>query len=391
MSDLRRRLAELPCGQQLLRAAAGLEGTHLVGGAVRDLLLGRVPRELDVAIEGDLRALQERLGPATAAHERFGTATVVRNDGCRFDLAATRAESYAAPGALPDVRPAGIEEDLRRRDVTVHAIALDLSAGTMRSVDDALEDLASGRLRVLHDRSFLDDPTRLWRVARYAARLGFALEVRTARLAVEAVAAGAPATVSGARIGAELRLALSEPDPVAALEAVHALGLAPWLRPDRRRADAASALLPAGEGRVDLLLLASALDVEEADTDALLADLGLTASERAVLRAAARAPALARAAADATRPSELAAVLRDVPVEAVALAGADGAQGPARHWMDELRHVRLQIGGDDLLRAGIPEGPEVGRRLATTLARRLDGELQPGREAELEAARAQDD
>jgi tRNA nucleotidyltransferase (CCA-adding enzyme) len=373
MDDLLARVGRLPCGRRLLEAAAGQAGVHLVGGAVRDLLLGREPRELDVVVEGDVAPLARRLGAGATVHERFGTATV-QSGGCRFDLAAARAETYARPGALPDVRPADIDADLRRRDVTVNALALDLAGGELRAVEHAREDLDAGRLRVLHDASF---------TARYAARLGFDLEERTAALAAAAVAAGALDTVSGDRIGNELRLALAEPDPLAALAAAAALGLAPWLAPGRERAEAALALLPPGEGRADMLVLAASLAREPGSapeqSDALLARLGFTAAERAVLRACARASDLAAAMTNAGgRASALARLLRGVPVEAVALAGAHGASEAARRWLGELRH--------DLLAAGVPLGPEVGTRLAAALDRRLDGELAAGREAELAAA-----
>lgn len=379
MDDLLERLGHLPCGRRLLDAVADLEGVHLVGGAVRDLLLGREPRELDVVVEGDVAPVAARLGKAAAVHERFGTATVLAGD-CRYDLATARAESYARPGALPDVRPAGIDEDLRRRDVTVNALALDLRSGELRGAEHAREDLAAGRLRVLHDASFEDDPTRLWRIARYAARLGFDLEQHTAALAAQAVASGALQTVSRARIGNELRLALGEPAPVAALAAADALGLAPWLAPDRALTERALALLPPGEGRRDLLVLAAAL--AEPD-DAALDGLEFTAAERAVVRACARAPALQD---DARAPSQLARELRGLPVEAVALAGARGAPQPARRWLEQLRHVGLQITGDDLRGAGIAEGPELGRRLQAVLDLRLDGALDEGSDAELHAA-----
>ncbi len=413
MEDLRQRLRELPCGRRLIEAAAATGGVHLVGGAVRDLLLGRAPRELDVVVEGDVDALAARLAggaegaAAAVAHERFGTATVRAGD-CRWDLAAARAESYSRPGALPDVRPAGIDADLSRRDVTVNALALDLATGELRTAAHARKDLAEGRLRVLHDASFVDDPTRLWRVARYGARLGFGLEEHTARLARAAVRAGALDTVSGARIGNELRLALAEPDPIAALEAAAALGVAPWLEPDRALAERALALLPAGEGRRDLLVLAAALAAPAdaalqpagegrrdllvlaaalaAPADALLADLQFSAAERAILRACAAAPALD----DAPRaPSALARALRGQPVEAVALAGARGSgAAAARRWLEDLRHVGLQISGDDLRAAGVPEGADLGRRLQAVLDRRLDGELAADRDAQLAAALA---
>ncbi|MGI9097269.1 MAG: hypothetical protein ACR2H2_02030 [Solirubrobacteraceae bacterium] len=384
--DLLERLTRLPCGRRLLAAAAGHDGVHLVGGAVRDLLLGREPRELDVVVEGDVAPIARRLGAGATIHERFGTATVEAG-GCRFDLASARAESYARPGALPDIRPAGIDEDLRRRDVTVNALALDLRGGALRAVEHAREDLAAGHLRVLHGASFGDDPTRLWRIARYAARLGFELEERTAALAAAAVATGALATVSGVRIGNELRLALAEPDPMAALEAAAGLGLAPWLTVDRELAGAALGLLPPGEGRADLVVLAASLTLPAGDADMLLAELGFSAAERAVVRACARAPELAAAMIDAApRPSALARLLRGLPVEAVALAGAQGAGGPARRWLEDLRHVALAISGDDLLAAGVPRGPEIGLRLAAALDLRLDGELAGGRDAELAAA-----
>jgi len=383
--DLLARLRDLRCGRRLLEATAGIDGVHLVGGAVRDLLLGGVPRELDVVVEGEVDAAAAALGDRAAVHERFGTATV-RADDCAYDLAASRAEEYARPGALPDVRPAPIDEDLLRRDVTVNAMALDLGTGELRAVDHALDDLAAGRLRVLHDASFRDDPTRLWRVARYAARLGFELEPHTARLASDAVAAGWAELVSGARIGNELRLALAEPDPPAALESAAALGIAPWLEPDRGRTAAALRLLPAGEGHPQLVVLACALAEGPDDADQRLAGLDFKASERAVVRAAGRAPQIAAAALAAQRPSELARALRGVPVEAVAVAGARGAAEPVRRWLDELRHVTLRIGGDDLLAAGVPRGPQIGRRLAATLELRLDGTLDDDRDRQLAAA-----
>ncbi|HTN25307.1 MAG TPA: hypothetical protein VL120_15055 [Solirubrobacteraceae bacterium] len=385
MEDLRERLRLLPCGRRLLDAVADSPGVHLVGGAVRDLLLGREPRELDVVVEGDVDAIALRLGARSATHARFGTLTVEGADGCRYDLAMARAETYAHPGALPDVAPAAIDDDLRRRDVTVNALALDLRSGELRAVAHAHEDLAAGRLRVLHDASFADDPTRLWRIARYRARLGFDLEEHTAQLAAAAVAGGALGTVSATRIGNELRLALGEPDPAAALESAAALGLAPWLRVDRERAAAALALLPAGEGARELVTLAAWL---APGAGAEVAALGFDARESALLRAADRAPRLAAAMTAAARPSALARVLRGLPVEAVALAGAHGAPEPARRWLDDLRHVALAIGGDDLLAAGIPAGPSIGARLAAALDRRLDGELAAGRDAELAAALA---
>jgi tRNA nucleotidyltransferase (CCA-adding enzyme) len=367
----------MPCGARLLERFSPAENLYLVGGAVRDLLLGRTPRELDLVATGDVAAAVARLGGEATEHDRFGTA-LVRDGDCRYDLVRARAETYPHPGALPEVRPGTLAEDLARRDVTVNAIALSLD-GRLEAVDGALADLEAGVLRVLHDRSFADDPTRVWRVARYAARLGFSVDEATRAHAARAD----PGTVSGARLGAELRLALREPDPPAALAAVRALN--PAFLPDAfdpapAALPAALALLPAG-GRTDLVTLAAC--VARMDTRALLDWLGamdFPAADRDLVAAASRASTGAPLHAAGTN-AEVARAARGAPLEAVALAGGENA----RRWLQDLRHVRLEIDGRDLLAAGIPEGPELGARLQRALDRKLDGEVD-GREQELAAA-----
>jgi tRNA nucleotidyltransferase (CCA-adding enzyme) len=372
VADLRDTLRALPCGATLLDAAASIDGAHLVGGAVRDLLRDVRPRELDVAVEGDTGALLTALGGEPRRHDRFGTASV-RTDSCRFDVAMTRAESYARPGALPDVRPAGIGEDLRRRDVTVNAIALGLADGELRCAPGALEDLRDGLLRVLHDGSFIDDPTRLWRIARYRARLGFAIEPHTRELARAAVQGGALATVSGTRIGNELRLALAEDDPVAALESAAELGLAPWLDVDRARIERALAILPP-EGDRGLTVLAAA--AREA-----LPELGLTGP---AARAVALGLVLRGLDLRGASPSATARAFDGAPVEAVAATGTPEAE----RWLRADRHRRLAITGEDLLAAGVPAGPELGARLWAARAALLDGDVGEDAADQLQVALA---
>ncbi len=399
-----------PGGSELLALAQDRDDLALVGGAVRDLLLGSAPRELDVVVAGDAAGLAAelaaRLGASAELHDRFGTAAL-RWDGGRIDVAERRAESYPAPGALPQVRPGSGEEDLARRDFTVNAIAVALGGariGELSSAPHALEDLYARRLRVLHERSFSDDPTRLLRLARYRARLGFEPEPATAALAESALAAGALMTVSRARIGAELRLALGEAGAPAALAAMGRLGvlaaLPTGLRFDRELAERALALLPA-DGRREVLLTASLLlhltMMPTRDPEPLLFgildELEFTAADRErTMRTALAAPSLVRTIALAATPSQLHDALSVHTPEAIALAGALAGEGApraadaAREWFEHVRGVRLLINGDDLIAAGVPAGPEIGRRLAAALARKLDGELHDGREAELRAA-----
>jgi len=334
-----------------------------VGGFVRDVWLARDPLELDLVVEGDAAALARSFGGQVTVHDAFGTATVA-GDGWRIDVAMARRERYPHPGALPEVEPASIEEDMVRRDFTVNSISVSLD-GDVVAVEHAFDDLAAGRLRVLHERSFVDDPTRLLRLARYGERLGFMVEEETARLA----GAATLSSVSGARIGGELRLIFAEPDPLAVLARVQdklpvTLEL-PLL-------ETALELLPPEGDRAMLILGRSASDAAWLDT------LELTAREREVALAC-----MVAAAPSDTRPSGLWRAWRHTPVEAVAVAGARGDVASARRWLEELRHVRLQIGGDDLIAAGLAEGPEIGRRLERTLAARLDGEVAAGRDAEL--------
>ncbi|HEX8122526.1 MAG TPA: hypothetical protein VF549_14805 [Solirubrobacteraceae bacterium] len=382
------RLRALPLGARLLDALSGMEGVHLVGGAVRDLLLGGAPRDLDLVVESDAPAvaasLAERLGaPPPIVHGRFGTATV---DG--VNIATARRESYARPGALPDVRPGSVAQDMARRDFTVNAIAVGLSPdrlGVVNAVPGAPEDLEARRLRVLHDASFVDDPTRLVRLARYAARLGFAVEAGTLALAREAFASGAPATAGRARMGAELVLALTEPDPVAALVALRSLAgdarLDPGLEVDEELLRRVASLLP---GDPLVLLAALARGVQGDDLRAWLDDIHL-AQSAVVLDAVDDPEGLAAAMREAGPPSELWRLLRRRTPQAAALAGALGAREAAARWLEDLRHVRLSITGDDLLRAGVPQGREVGERLDAALARKLDERLAT-REEELAAA-----
>src|SRR5215208_534755 len=268
---------------------------YVVGGAVRDALLGRPAHELDLLVEGDAPAVARRaatrLGGAAVLHERFGTATVT-SPAATFDLVSSRTERYPQPGALPEVMPgATVEQDLERRDMTINAMALHLTDARFLAHPRADEDLVAGVLRVLHDASFRDDPTRMLRAARYAARLGFAVEPHTDALWEEAVRDGAPSTVSGHRLGDELRLLLREPQPAALLELRrHGLGQAVLGLPFNVHVELvprAMELTPR-DGRADLVALAACIGPTATgqEVSAALDRLEFTAAERGIVKAA---------------------------------------------------------------------------------------------------------
>jgi tRNA nucleotidyltransferase (CCA-adding enzyme) len=343
-------------------AAAAVDPVHLVGGAVRDLLLGRGRADIDLVVEGDAEALAATLGVAPHAnHDRFGTVKV-ELDGHEIDIAAARSESYPAPGALPVVEPgAGIEADLARRDFTINAMAVPLQ-GESRLIDPhgGLADLEAGRLRVLHADSFKDDPTRAIRAARYAARLGLSLDEETEWL----LRATDLEAVSADRRRAELLRLAAEPTAPAGLELLAGWGLL-RLGP---RWGALSAALPelladapwAGEVEPMYAWIAVALGPD---------DLGAE---------------IARA--QPAKPSEAVALARGHDPTELLVARALGAE-----WLDDYmgvwRNVELEIDGADLIKAGIEEGPALGRGLAAALQGKLDGEVE-GREAELATALA---
>jgi len=349
-----------------------------------------VPRELDVVVEGDAapvaRRAAERLGGDVIVHERFGTAAV-RAEAATFDVVSARTETYAHPGTLPDVTPgASIEQDLARRDFTVNAIALRLADGALIEWPGAREDLGAGVLRVLHERSFEDDPTRLLRMARYGARLGFEPDPETDALA----AAATVETVSGGRLGAELRLLLREPQPAAlcALERF-ALGRAvvhPSFHADAGRIERVRALCPP-DARADLAALASTLT--NADASSLrgaLDRLEFDAGSRGIVLRAAGAATLAAELRAAGDDAALWRAARRAPPEAVAVAGALGAEEAARRWLGDVRHRRLAITGDDFVAAGLT-GPAVGDALEAAQLAALAGEA-PGAEEQLAAGLA---
>lgn len=326
-----------------VREAAGERPVRLVGGAVRDGLSGRPVDDLDLVVEGDPAGLALSLDPEARVNERFGTADLVV-EGIPVDIATARTETYARPGALPDVLPATFEEDLARRDFSVNAMAIGIGEDS-ELVDPlgGVDDLASGVLRVLHDDSFVDDPTRAFRAARYAARLGFDLEPKTADLLM----ATNTSTVSQDRVEAELRLMAREEKALEALRLAGVWGLI-RLGPDRLGIAAeALELLDGGWAELDRpeVILAAVFD-------------GLGFVEE--LRPEPADPW------DGYRRARSRDQLELLIARACGVEWLDA-------WRNEWSLVRLDITGGDLLAAGVPEGPQIGAGLDAAREARLNG------------------
>lgn len=242
-----RPLNDLPLLEKaaVLASGAGLE-LYAVGGCARDWLLGRESADMDLLLSGDPSPVVEGLEKAFGGrHQKFKPFLTVRfftAEGRRLDLARFRKETYARPAALPAVgEAASASEDLKRRDFACNAMAVRLNGPEPFGLLDpygGAADIKNGLVRVLHMKSFEDDPTRVYRAARFAGRFGWELEAGTRALALDAVKAGLPALLSRERLRNELLKILSEADPLPALEFLKELGalaaIHPALAPDAR-------------------------------------------------------------------------------------------------------------------------------------------------------------
>ena len=405
-----RRIVDACCRQAVAQDAR----LYVVGGALRDLLsrrAGRLPRhlDLDLALDGDARALVDavvtKTGASVVSHHRFGAARL-RLDGVRVDLVRTRRERYPRPGALPVVRPGPIADDLARRDFSVNAMALALTgpqAGTLLDPFHGHADLRAGRIRILHDASFRDDPTRLLRFCRYAARLHARPDRTTAHAIHQALQHdhGALRTLSAPRFGTAWRLLLTDPAASDALEQARRLHLTnAWLpgwrlQPRAVRAFAALRAPTASATNADASAAFWALMgltlADEAVLDAMPARCALLRAEAEALAAGrilrAAQPALGRRDASA---STLAGILRPLPDVAI-MAGAKLWRGRAAarlvRYERTRRHVQSPLDAAALRALGVKDGPQLGAWLAALRDAALDGRLPRGRRAAAAATR----
>lgn len=377
---------------------------YLVGGTVRDRLRRRLPRDVDLAVEGDAVAFAlgwaGSRGLEAEASTAFGTATVTLRRGprpLRIDFSTARGETYRHPGALPDVFPAGIEADLARRDFTVNAMAIPLNgpaAGLLVDPHGGRADLERGVIRMLHPRSPLDDPTRAYRAVRFALRLGFRIDPSTRRWISAARSAGAFTRVSGDRLRRELLLLFDDAPRAPAAAFLSRLGLDRAIDPaftfsgtTRRRLSllGRGGLAPRGTSAAWAALLLASLEAETADRRRIADRLALAGPRRedwlrtAADRAAAQALLTARAPA-----SDVAALARGWSSDELLAIAASFPAGSRRRLLEARRRgaaLKLSIRGEDLKRSGVVPGPVIGRALERTWRARVDGRI--GRSDEL--------
>jgi tRNA nucleotidyltransferase (CCA-adding enzyme) len=371
---------------------------YMVGGAVRDLLLERITLDIDLVIEGDAIKMAQELAPINQAkvtlHSRFGTAKLQwRNRSA--DIATARAETYAHPGALPAVKSGTLLEDLARRDFTVNAMAIEVNPthfGELIDLHNGLRDINKRLIRVLHNKSFTDDATRIWRALRYEQRLDFNIEPVTLNLIKRDI--DRLDTISGDRIRHEMELVLKEELPEKALQRAGELGVLAKINPMLKGDDwLAETFTAASERCIDgtpqphlyLALLFYRLTTEE--TEKVISYLHLPKAAAQVLRdTAAIKSRTNELSLRSLAPSMVYEILHGYSLTAIEAntlgAGSETAAEHIELYMNVLRHVNPTLTAEDLLKLDVPEGPKIKEFLKRLREARLDGKIESRKDEE---------
>ena len=352
------------------KAAAGSGlAAYLVGGIVRDLMLGRQSKDIDIMIEGDAltvaESLSEILSSTPIVHKRFGTATF-KLDDYRIDLATCRTETYDRPGSLPHVTPGNIEQDLFRRDFTVNAMAVCISPkkfGALIDLYGGMRDLGKRQIRILHEKSFQDDATRIMRAVRYEQRLDFKLERKTARLLKRDL--DMLDTISGDRLRHEVILWLSERQPEKILKRAAALGILSKLHPALAwdacldSAFHAAARISDSIPAMHLFLALLVYNFSQKQLDEFLMRLNIKGGDMSTIASHTISLKENQKLLDHTliRPSEIYRRLKDFNIAAIAanslLTKSQTVHMNSLLYMDKLRFIKPRMNGRDLEAIGI--------------------------------------
>jgi tRNA nucleotidyltransferase (CCA-adding enzyme) len=377
--------------------------SYLVGGIVRDILLNRPSVDIDIMIEGDAigpaRTVADSHEAKLTVHRAFGTASFDA-EGYRIDLSTCRSESYDRPGALPRVRPGDVCDDLLRRDFSINAMAICINPvdfGLLTDLCGGRADLEGRLIRVMHDRSFEDDATRIMRAVRYEQRLGFKLERKTALLMRRD--AGMLDTISSDRLKHEVMLWLAEPQPGGVIRRAGQLGvlqkLHPALKWDRPMQTAFRRARQAREGPANthLYFCLVAYHLDEDALYELLQRLNLLGSKYDLLSHQCKAvrdrlPQLDRLS---IRNSEIFSLLKDVEATAVEVnrlyAKTPAIRRKLHLYLEKLMRVKTSVTGNSLTQWGVKEGPLIGTILNKLLEAKLDGKVKTRIEEEKLARR----
>jgi tRNA nucleotidyltransferase (CCA-adding enzyme) len=378
---------------------------YVVGGCVRDLLLGIENLDLDLVVEGDgiafARTLGDRLHARVKVHERFGTAILLLADGFKLDVATARTEYYEYPTALPTVEQGSIKKDLYRRDFTINALAVRLNGKGFGDVLDfygGQRDLNDKVIRVLHGLSFVEDPTRVFRAIRFETRFGFHLGKDTAALIAGAVKMNLFQRLSGHRLLEELKLLFSEREPKQAVKRLAKFDLLRFIHPKLSWSDRLDKLLAALDEAVDwyrLLYLDRKMDVWLVYMMGLLEVL----PERAVKDLLKRFPfseqeatriKMARvgchnmirrlASKRSLKPSEVYHLLSGLSDETLLILMAKSKGETVKRqvsaFLTTYQHVKPILTGSDLKAMGLKPGPKFKQILDRLLDARLNGEVK---------------
>jgi tRNA nucleotidyltransferase (CCA-adding enzyme) len=392
-----------------LAAGRGWE-VYLVGGYVRDCLLKIPDYDIDVAVVGDAPALArlvaKEAGAQLEVHEAFGTAVLsFRNTPFHIDMVTARRERYERPGALPTVEPGTIADDMARRDFTMNAMAVSLLPGTTGPLFDphgGLADLRARHIRVLHDGSFVDDPTRIFRAVKLAVRLVCRIEPHTLELILQAVRDGVLVTVSMDRITRELLLIMEEPKGEQMLAELDRLGVLANIHPalgwrysaDRGIVPGAEQLTKEQRRDAYLAVIAAEFAGAPGEAEELARWLKLPAPMFRLMHDAAQLVGVwEQLGEEGQQPSTTYRLLRGLDPRAIEAALRIGpltenthASSHVSEYLQRLRFVKPELNGEYLRALGVPSGPIYRQILDALLDAKLDGQL-PDRAAEEEFVR----
>ena len=381
-----------------------VDGVYVVGGIVRDLILGRNPGDIDLSVVGDAKALSQklaaRIGAGSPDESQFMTFKIdtrgIFSDVLSIDVVTARSESYSESAALPDVSVSSIDEDLKRRDFTVNAMTISLMGtdwGTLVDPKNGLGDVMRKRIKVLHDASFVDDPTRIFRAVRYAVRLGFDIDSRTNELISKSLSN--IDRLSGTRIRNEFNLILLEPDRVEMLRMSEEIGLLAAISPSLRIGTKSLQVLSEQSKSVsvelpDLLAITTfGLNEDEAKQVVKRFD-GPTAWGESIIGNAQLAKHVAVLDQPTLAPSDVSELLRLIPLASINTYILAGPPLPRRdklvEYVEKFQFIKPEITGGDLLDIGIPQGPIIGELIDIVRRAKLDGKVSSKQE-ELELAK----